>query len=65
MFKLSGVGAENYGPPAPTVTQQAGQAVTDISRSVESMTGISNFPIYLGIALVGYVAYQYMNESKA
>jgi len=61
MYKNVGMGAEEqYGPPAPTIAQTATQAVTDISRSVEQATGIQNFAYYAGIALIGYVAYQYM-----
>lgn len=56
------LGAEDFGPPAPTIGQQAAQAVTDINRSIESTTGLKNFAMYVGVGLIGYVAYQYMNE---
>lgn len=64
MFKqgLAGMGQEQFGPPAPTVTQQATQAVVDIERHVEEATGLRNFAYYVGIALVGLVAYQYMTS---
>lgn len=54
------LGQEQFGPPAPTASQIATQAVTDISRDVESATGIPNIAYYIGVALIGYVAYQYM-----
>lgn len=61
MYKRNGsLGAEEFGPSAPTITQKAGQVVTDIDKSVESVTGVSNVAYYLGIALIGYVAYTYM-----
>ena len=62
MYKVGmhGMGAEDFGPPVPTITQQATQTVTDISNKVESMTGLKNFAYYLGVGLVGWVAYQYM-----
>ena len=46
------LGPNDFGPPAPTVIQQAGQVVTDI-------TGISVHKIlmYSGIALLGYYWY--------
>jgi hypothetical protein len=64
MFKvgMNGVGAEDFGPPAPTVAQQVTQAVTDASTTVERTTGLKNFAMYAGVVLIGYVAYQYMNE---
>lgn len=31
MYGMSGVGAEDYGPPAPTVVDQAGQVVRDFT----------------------------------
>lgn len=60
MYKYNGVGAEEFGPPVPTAGQIATQAVTDITRDVESATGIPNVAYYIGIALIGYVVYQYM-----
>lgn len=46
------LGPNDFGPPAPTVVQQAGQVVTDI-------TGISVYKLltYSGIALLGYYWY--------
>ena len=61
MYKSQGVGAEDYGPPVPTVTQQATQAVTDINKVVEETTGLKNFAIYAGVLLIGCVAYSYYN----
>ena len=61
-FPYPGVGAEEYGPPAPSIGQQSAQAVTDINRSVEQSTGLKNFAMYLGVGLIGYVVYEYMNE---
>lgn len=62
MFKYEGVGAEDYGPPAPTAVQQAQQAVYDVENTVKEMTGLNNFAMYLGVALIGWVAYSYYNE---
>lgn len=61
-YGYKGMGAEEYGPSAPTIGQQAAQAVVDINKSVEQSTGLKNFATYVGVALAGYVAYQYMNE---
>jgi hypothetical protein len=72
MYKRVGVGADNtvtvdstgttvYGPPMPTIAQSATQDIQDITKAV----GIPNFAYYIGIALIGYVAYQYMSgEAK-
>jgi hypothetical protein len=66
MYKVryTGMGAEEFGPPAPTVTQQVTQAVTDVSRTVEETTGLRNFAYYAGIALIGWVAYTYMTTES-
>lgn len=53
------LGQEDFGPAKPTVIQQTTQVVTDISKGVERMTGIPNIAWYVGIGLIGYVAYQY------
>ena len=58
----NGVGAEEFGPPAPTVTQQVTQTVQDISKGVEDTTGLKNFAYYAGVALIGWVAYNYMTS---
>lgn len=62
MFKYQGVGAEEYGPPKPTITQQVTQAAVDVERSIEQATGLKNFAMYAGGLLIGYVAYSYYNH---
>jgi hypothetical protein len=66
MYKVryTGMGAEDYGPPAPTVTQQVTQAVVDVDRRVAEATGLKNFAYYLGVALIGWVAYNYMTQGE-
>lgn len=56
------LGAEDFGPPKPTVTQQVTQAVVDVDRTIEQTTGLKNFAYYAGIALIGYVAYTYITD---
>ena len=54
---VPGVGAEDFGPPAPTVVQQAGQVVTDVTG-----INVKTLMMYGGIALLGYYWYTASGE---
>lgn len=53
-----GVGAEEYGPPTPTSTQQTGQAIRDVVTSNIPLTK-TNFLYMAGGAVAVYFAWQY------
>jgi hypothetical protein len=56
------LGAEEYGPPAPTSTQLAVQEARDILTSKVPMTS-STFMYMVGGVLAAYLVYQYMYGS--
>ena len=62
MYKYNSMGAEEFGPSIPTATQAVTQGMVDMTRSMERVTGIPNIAYYLGVGLIGYVVYSYMNE---
>ena len=56
---MDGVGADDQGPPAPTVVQQVAQSVQDATGlpAASQMAGVSPYIIYGGVALLGYWVY--------
>jgi hypothetical protein len=58
-----GVGAEEYGPAAPTTTQVAVQTVRDIATSQIPMTSTTLLYVAGGV-VAAYLLYQYMYASE-
>ena len=56
---VDGVGAEDEGPPAPTVVQQVAQKVQDATGlpAATQMAGVSPYVIYAGVAMLGWYVY--------
>ena len=56
---MSGIGAEDAGPAAPTMVQQVAQSVQDATGlpAASQMAGVSPYVIYAGVALIGYYVY--------
>ena len=62
MYRDSGMGAEEFGPPIPTTTQAVTQGMTDMSKDIRKSTG---FPIEYIIGagvLIGYMIYTQYGE---
>ena len=56
---MDGVGADDFGPNAPTVTQQASQLIQDTTGLpiASKFAGINPYFVYAGVALIGYYVY--------
>ena len=56
---MSGIGAEDAGPAAPTMVQQVAQSVQDATGlpAATQMAGVSQYVIYGGLAMLGYWVY--------
>jgi len=54
-----GVGAEDYGPPAPTEQQKTGQAILDIAKSEVPLTKNTIYYVIGGVTAV-YFAWEYL-----
>ena len=57
---VSGIGAEDAGPAAPTMVQQVAQSVQDATGlpAATQMAGVSPYIIYAGVAMLGYWVYK-------
>lgn len=54
----NGMGAEDYGPPAPTEQQKTGQAIIDVVKADIPLTK-NNFLYIVGGAIAVYAVWQY------
>ena len=56
---VDGIGADDFGPNAPSVVQQVAQSVQDATGvpAASHMAGVSPYVIYAGVAMLGYWVY--------